>query len=159
MEFLGNSFYIFDASYITYAKLKGEKKMEEKKTGAIKIDWLNLKAHFSPNVNLISKKIQSSVDAEDIKESIIWFEILSKPKIEITLNKFFAGMWSITVPSLMALTFSFSFFFILSFIVLLFKVHSMSYNCLAGKYTISCLIEVICFIISIHIRMNFVYPW
>ena len=81
MEFLGNSFYIFDASYITYAKLKGEKKMEEKKTGAIKIDWFNLKAHFSPNVNLISKKIQSSVDAEDIKESIIWFEILSD-KIE-----------------------------------------------------------------------------
>ncbi len=55
--------------------------MEEKKTGALKIDWFNLKAQFSPNINLISKKNQSSADAEDIKESIIWFEIITN-KIE-----------------------------------------------------------------------------
>ncbi|TFG01940.1 MAG: hypothetical protein EU540_02555 [Promethearchaeota archaeon] len=55
--------------------------MEEKKTGALKIDWFNLKVQFSPNVNLISKKNQSSAGAEDIKESVIWFEILSN-KIE-----------------------------------------------------------------------------
>ncbi len=55
--------------------------MENKKTGALKIDWFNLKVQFSPNVNLISKKNQSSAGAEDIKESVIWFEILSN-KIE-----------------------------------------------------------------------------
>lgn len=60
--------------------------MEEKKTGAIKIDWFKLKAQFSPNINLISKKSQSSDDAESIKESIIWFEITSD-KVEKSMCK------------------------------------------------------------------------
>ncbi|MFX1383707.1 MAG: hypothetical protein ACFFBP_14810 [Promethearchaeota archaeon] len=60
--------------------------MEEKKTGAIKIDWFKLKAQFSPNINLILKKNQSSDDAKSIKESIIWFEI-SSDKIEKSVCK------------------------------------------------------------------------
>lgn len=55
--------------------------MVEKKTGAIKIDWFNFKIQFSPNIDLIFKKTQSRDEAESIKESTIWFEILSD-KIE-----------------------------------------------------------------------------
>lgn len=60
--------------------------MEHKKTGAIKIDWFKLKAQFSPNINLISKKTHSSDDPKSIKESIIWFEI-SSDKIEKSVCK------------------------------------------------------------------------
>ena len=58
-----------------------EKYMDEKKSGAIKIDWDKKEAQFSPNVKLVTKKNQATSIQQDLNETIIRFEISSN-KIE-----------------------------------------------------------------------------
>lgn len=58
--------------------------MPEKRIGAIKIDWFNMRVEFSPNINIQSKKSQSITGGEDIEETVINFTIpddnISTPK-------------------------------------------------------------------------------
>jgi len=55
--------------------------MDEKKSGALKIDWQKKEISFSPNVKLVTKKVQGNANAPEMKETIIRFEIASN-KIE-----------------------------------------------------------------------------
>ena len=51
--------------------------MTKKKIGAIKIDFFNMRAEFSPNIKITSKKSQSITGGDDVEEVILKFEIES----------------------------------------------------------------------------------
>lgn len=51
--------------------------MTDKKIGAIRVDWFNMRVEFSPNINILSKKSQSMTGGDDIEETILNFEIFS----------------------------------------------------------------------------------